>query len=29
VKANIETLMQSLQDPEHAGHRLGMRFSAE
>jgi hypothetical protein len=29
VKANIETLMQSLEDPEHAGHRLGVRFSAE
>jgi hypothetical protein len=29
VKADIDTLMQSLQDPEHAGHRLGIRFNAE
>ena len=29
VKANIETLMQSLQDPSHAGHALGIRFGAE
>jgi len=23
VKANIETLLKSLEDPEHAGHTLG------
>jgi hypothetical protein len=29
VKANIETLMQSLQDPSHAGSTLHIRFNSE